>query len=64
MNSKLHMWAVRLTAGASTLFAFDLIGVLENVNFNQIWFQFITTFLNLIISVLFGADVTGTNLQI
>ena len=64
MNDRLKKWVVRLTLAASSLFAFDLIGVLENVNFNQIWFQFITTFLNLIITVLFGGDVTGSSLQI
>ncbi len=64
MNYKMNKWVLRWTVAASSLFAFDLIGVLENVNFNQIWFQFITTFLNLIISALFGGDITGNSLQI
>ena len=64
MNYKMNKWALQLTVTTSALFGLDLIGVLENVNFNQIWFQFITTFLNLIITVLFGGDLTGSSLQI
>lgn len=64
MSYNRNKWVLRLTATTFALFGFDLVGVLEGVNYNQIWFQFITTFLNLIISVLFGADLTANTMQI
>ena len=48
MSYKMNQWVLRLTATTFALFGLDLVGVLEGVNYNQIWFQFITTFLNLI----------------
>jgi hypothetical protein len=55
-------WWVRrvhlLASGAVTL---GLLQGIEGVSLNQIWFQFLATWLSAIISILFGGDLSQFN---
>lgn len=49
---------LRLFAAGGVLLAIP--AAFYSVNFNQIWFQFLATFLSLLVKLLLGADVTST----
>jgi hypothetical protein len=54
-------WMYRLHLLASGAMTFGVLQAIRDIDFNQVWFQFLTTVLNVFIAVLLGgsAELTG-----
>jgi len=55
-------WVVRLQTVAVGGVLFSIPQAFSAVDFNQIWFQFLATFLSLLVRLLFGGDVSDVGM--
>ncbi len=53
--NRLYRWAVSVAAGGVT---FGILQAVSDVNFNSLWFEFLTTLLSVIVAFLFGGDAS------
>lgn len=54
--AKAHRWLVPVMYGGVTL---GILQAVSDVNFNNIWFNFLTTLLSLLVALLLGGDVNA-----